>query len=562
MPRSDTAPTQAAGRLGDPSIRRAAIGVACLTFICHAPSLWGEFLSYDDAQLIVDNAAYRGPMLEFLRWAFTTVHWGPYQPLSWITYAIDFAFWGLRPFGFHLTNVVLHSIAAGLCYLVAVDLLAAAGGSAATDRRVRIAAGFAALLFALHPLRVESVAWITERRDVLSGVWFFATVWFYVGAAQSQSTPQRRRRFAASLVCYTLCVLAKATAMTLPIALLVLDVYPLRRFSRDNKPGPTRLDVLIEKLPFLAVAAPIAFMALAGQRAAGAIGSLAAVTLPQRIAIAAYATCFYVEKTLLPIGLAPLYELPDPLVPGEPRFIIAAALATVATLAALVGFRRRPGLAAAWLCYLILLAPVSGLAQAGRQIAADRYSYLPCIGFAIILGAALVRLGDRLATRPIGRIAPGAIAIAILAALSVRQIGFWRGSLSVWQRAVDIDPRCAQGHYNLAILHDKARRSDLAAPHAVEAARLWPNSSDALWSAGVILGKLGRTEEGLDYLRRASELQSPRVDALVEYAAALIRAGRPDDARTILRRALDIQPDHERARGLLAYLTGAGHGAK
>lgn len=527
---------QSASRLQ--ALRWAApLIVAMLTALAFVRILSNELLSWDDLGNLVENDAYRGFGPAQLRWMFTTFHLGPYQPLSWLSYACDYALWGLRPFGFHLGNLLLHTICAGAFYFLVLRLIALARPEQAGAPAARVAAMIAALVFAVHPLRVESVAWATERRDVLSGLFFVLTLHAYLRYASAPRTG----RYVLTLLLFVLASLAKAIVMTVPVVLVLLDFYPLRRLRRGDR------RVWLEKLPFLLVSAGTAYLAVVGQRTAGALGSLEDLTFAQRSAVAAYAACFYVWKTIVPIRLGPMYELPVSLDPRIVRFIACELAVAVGTVVAWRIRRRLPFLAVAWLFYLVTLAPISGLVQVGRQIAADRYTYLPGMAFGALVAAAILDWAVRSpnALRRAG-LACGAV-VLVLAGLTAKQTSYWHDSVRIWTRALDLDPDCAFAHYNLSLLLQDRGDLKSALRHAEAAARLRPASSDTLWNYGLVLLKSGSGAEADDYLRRGSAGRQQSIAELFEYGGVLVEAGRDADALAVFERILQRQPDHRRA---------------
>jgi hypothetical protein len=310
--------------------------VAATTALCFAPALRNELVNFDDVALLVHNRGYRGLGFEQIRWMFTTFYMGPYQPLSWLTYAIDWSIWGVSAFGFHLTNIILHAATATAVYFLALRLIALATGRPRME--LRWPAAFAALLFALHPLRVESVAWATERRDVLSGLLVVTTLLAYLRYVGYGPGSSRAGWYVVTFVLFVAACLAKAIAMTLPLSLLILDVYPVRRLGGAiGWRGTAARRVWIEKLPLFAVSVVIAAVALHGQRIEAALSTLETVSIPQRFAIAGYATCFYLWKSLWPVGLSAMYELPYPLMAASARFAVPVALVILSTAVILLG---------------------------------------------------------------------------------------------------------------------------------------------------------------------------------------------------------------------------------
>jgi protein O-mannosyl-transferase len=409
-------------------IRLLPFLVFVVTVACFAPALGNGFVAWDDDVNLMHNPRYRGLSPSHLRWMFTSTRGGHYDPLTWLTYAIDHTLWGMDPRGYHLTSILLHAANAVLVLGLAVALLRYAG--VRDGGRLRLCAAAGALFFALHPLRVESVVWASERRDVLCGLFYLLTVLVYLRRPGSPAW------LLVSFVCFVLSLLSKPWGMTLPGVLLVLDVYPLRRLRRPA--DAPRL--LLEKLPYLGAAVAAAVVADRALAAAGALRpSLAQYGVGQRLAQAAYAACFYVAKTVLPLGLSPLHPVDLRLAPRSPTYLACGAI-VLAAVALLIALRRRaPWALAAALCYGIVIFPVLGFAQAGAQVVADRYSYLACLPFAVLLAAALHAATAIPARRRTTTVATVAL-LATLGVLTVRQTRVWKDSLSLWNHAVRVDP--------------------------------------------------------------------------------------------------------------------------
>jgi len=369
--------------------------VATVTFVAFLPALQNGFLFWDDHLNFLENPHYRGLGWTQLRWMFTTFHEGHYQPLSWLTLGLDYLVWGMDPFGYHLTNLFLHAANAVVFYFVALCLLRLAVLNV-SDRDLRIfpiSAGFAALIFAIHPLRVESVVWATERRDVLSGLFFLLTILCYLRANTAANAGSARARWMiATFIAYSLALLSKAIGVTLPVVLLLIDFYPLGRLGGGpgRRFGPAARRIWWEKVAFLIPAVAFGVIAILAQHQSQALTSLERLSFSSRLAQMIFGSVFYVWKTILPLGLSPLYQLHS-----APKLwhgsIIFCGLLVLGITAVLLMLRRRwPAGLAAWVYYLALVAPVSGVAQSGQQIAADRYTYLACLGWAILAGAGLL----------------------------------------------------------------------------------------------------------------------------------------------------------------------------
>ena len=400
----------------------AALLVAAV-LVCFLPALGSQFVLWDDDMNFTDNPSYRGLSASHLRWMFTTLYGGHYQPLSWLTLGLDYTIWAMNPTGYHLTNLLLHVANAILVYRVIVALVPGVGARAAL-------AG--ALLFAIHPLRVESVAWATERRDVLSALFYLATVLGYLRLVQAKRDGRPWRGWlAASVGCFLLSLLSMAWGITLPLVLLALDVYPLRRLVRRRDAVP----LLLEKIPYAALALGGAVLAQLASNQVPAKRTLAQHGLVERAAQAAYGLVFYLWKTLVPIRLSPVYLLEQTLRPTAPRYLASAAIVVGVTAAAVLLRRRAPWATVAWACYALVLVPVLGFMQTGPQITADRYSYLACLPWVVLAAAGIDRLKGGAVT--------GALAVAALAglgALTFRQTRVWHDSRTLWEHALRVDP--------------------------------------------------------------------------------------------------------------------------
>jgi tetratricopeptide (TPR) repeat protein len=432
--------------------------VVTLTLVAFLPALHHEFLGWDDARNYLDNPHYRGLGPRQLAWMFTTFHMGHYIPVTWMTFGLDYLLWGMTSSGYHLTNILFHAATALAFYFLSLRLLRAVLLDAA-ESDLRIGAALAALLFAIHPLRAESAAWITERRDVVSGLFYVLSVIAYLKAVDGRDRV-RPRWYWTSVGLFACGLLSKSIVVSLPVLLLALDVYPLRRLGEMH--GWRRPSVWLEKLPYVAGGAVAAVMGFVALSTLGNTRSLAEMGPLYRTVLSIYGLAFYLWKSVMPFGLSPLYQL-DVTVTWL-HFGAVAALLGIA-----IFMRRRwPAFTVATVVYLVTLLPVLGIFQNGPQAAADRYTYLACMGWVVILGGLAAR-------RWVGRtVARAVLSIWVLAMLPLtrQQVAVWHDSMTLWSHAIALAPDNRAAHFNLAGAHEGAGRYAAAVAEYEEVARL------------------------------------------------------------------------------------------
>jgi protein O-mannosyl-transferase len=422
-----------------------------LAFLVFLPAIRNGFVNFDDAKNFLRNPNYRGLGWANLRWMFTTPYTGHYIPVTWLTLGLDYVLWGMNPAGYHLTSVVLHSANAVLVYLLSYRLLGAGFEGRGSTGSLSIGAAVAALVWAIHPLRVESVAWVTERRDVVAGFFSLLAVLAYLGAHRHGNSGRLdARRYWTAVGLFGPALLSKSIVVGLPLVLLVLDWYPLRRTAVGAK------HLLLEKLPFLLMSAAVsAFMLRLGARQE-LMTTLDALGIGDRLAVSAYGLGFYLWKTLVPWPLSPFYELHFPIAPFALRYLLPGMSVLAITVGLIVLRHRAPAGLGAWTAYIILLLPVIGVFHNGYQVAADRYTYLASLGWALVTGAGVswcVEAGRSGAITPrLARLclALAATVIVALAGLTTLQIRVWRNSETLWRHALAVDPRSANAHFHLA----------------------------------------------------------------------------------------------------------------
>mgnify|MGYP001564930091 CR=1 FL=1 len=558
--------------------RLAPFLAAAAAFLAFYPALGNDFVHWDDYSNFVENPRLGRLGLAEVRWMLSTFQLAHWQPLSWLSLGLDSLIWGQRPFGFHLTNLLLHCANAALVVLLIREVL---GRGDRDPGPWPAAAG--ALFFALHPLRVEAVAWATQRREVLSAFFCLWTVLLYL-----------KGRLRAALGCYLLALAAKVTVIGLPAALLTLDLYPLGRlppgkeaFSREFFP------VWTEKIPFALAALVFALIGLAAQSASPALVPLEQYGPLERLAQAFFSLAFYPAKSLVPEGLSPWYGESYRLAhPGFAAAGFALAAGLVPALWAAARTRSAPLAAAAF--YFFMLFPTMGLVKSGRQIVGDRYSYLPCLPLAVAVAWAVSRLGRR-AVLPVLGLA------AFLGWRTSVQCGVWSDNLSLWGRALEIEPDSsfAQANMGLALLREdrpaaaaeyferqletlpkgpqrtflqyvsalahnnlgleRAAQGESAAAEREfrKALKFNPDLSRTHDNLALTLYRSGRAAEALPHFEAAVALEPGAPELRVNLGIALAKLGRRKRAEDSFREALRLDPAHEGARRALGTLAPA-----
>lgn len=550
----------AAARSGEAAVRwLVPLGIFCVTVLAFLPATRCGFV-WDDGWVLVSNPEIRGFSPDHVRWMFEKNNMPHYFPLTLLSFALDYALWGLNPSPFHWTNVLLHALAASAFYFLARRLLEAAAPkplSAETRVPATIGAACAALLFSIHPLRVESVAYVTERCDPLSGLLFIASLLCYLTAAEIPLGSSRRRPWlAASVAVYALSLLSKEIGVTLPVTLLILDVYPLRRY-RSNPRGA----LWLEKLPYFVLALASGLAALNSQASNHNLIAQHGHWVAERLSQAVYSYAFYLSKTICPLQLSPIYQarrfsgLLDPL--------FAASTAVLLLITGLLVKHRRdwPWALAAWAYYVVTLAPVSGIVQYGPQLIADRYSYLSCMSWAVLAGGGAAALGrSRFRPRTSGSVlAAAACAAGLLlffGRLTWTQAAIWRDSLSLLSRVVSVYPDSYWAEAGVGgALHQQGRLDDAIA-HWRRSLALNPDNDDVRVDVSLALAEEGKVSEAVDNFPRDLHLipEAANAVAYFDMGRALAAHGGAPEAIRYLRKAADSDPGNAAYRSFLEEL--------
>jgi protein O-mannosyl-transferase len=538
-----------------------AAALALVTFLVFLRALDGGFITFDDPYYVTKNEhVIKGLTLDGIRWAFTTDSPWYWHPLTWLSLQLDATLWWPNPRGFLLTNVLLHAANAALLFLALRSLTGAHWRSAAV-----------ALLFAVHPLRVESVAWVTERKDVLSAFFGMLTLWAYAVHAKRPSA----RSYLAVASAFALSLMAKPMLVTLPFILLMVDWWPLGRWhpGRWLERGNWRL--VLEKLPLLAMAVAVCFVTVATHRSKAVMRGLEGLTLAGRVENATVSYVIYLSKMVWPFDLAIFY--PHPLlaynnVDHLPAWKVAgaASLLIAATGAAVALRKTAPYVLVGWVWYVAALLPVIGLVQSGRQAYADRFTYFPQIGILVSVCWAAADLAGQRARLAIGVVATAA---GVLALVSGHELSFWHDSQTVWKHAISttgpnpvalenlaatvkgadaiayykdalrIDQKNLDAHVNLGNIYLRSGLLDDAAREQEAALRLDPNLYTIYCNIGVIEAKRGNFALAARRFREAIALKADAFDLHLDLGNALFSLGQIAEAEQEMREAVRLAPD-------------------
>jgi Flp pilus assembly protein TadD len=532
-----------------------AVGLAAVAFVTFAQSIGHGFIAFDDPYYVFKNPyVTTGLAPANLRWAFTSTEISNWHPLTWVSLQLDAAAWGTNPAGFHLTNVLLHAANAALLFLALRGLTLSTGVSSAT-----------ALLFAVHPLRVESVAWISERKDVLSTFFGLLALWAWGRYVMWPSVA----RYLVVCLALALSLMAKPMFVTLPCLLLVFDWWPCLRM-RTARDWPR---LLIEKTPLFLLVIGSAWLTYVAQSAGGATRSLTDFSLPVRTANAVVSYAAYARHTLWPSGLAFYYPHAGAGLPAW-QARIAVILLIAATAVAFAMRRRAPYLLVGWLWYLGTLVPVIGIVQVGNQAMADRYTYFPQIG---LLLAVCAGAGDLLANRrPMAIALTAGLALALVTVTTV-QLRLWHDPFALFQRSLDITGPNRSIYECLAAAYEDRGELDEAEQCFRKALECEPDEVVTLTSLGTLLAREGRLDEAAEVLERARDrapefplphsrlesvyLKQGKLDKaaaeLIKFCALVpnspegyndlgtiyLRQNRLDDAIRLFRKACEVAPD-------------------
>jgi thioredoxin-like negative regulator of GroEL len=500
---------------------------------------------YDDAKYVTSNGHIRsGLNWGNVVWAFTTGHEANWHPITWLSHMLDCTLFDLDSKGHHLSNLFFHLLNVVLLFLVLNQMTGAVWRC-----------GFVAALFALHPLHVESVAWVAERKDVLSTMFWLVTMLAYVHYVDKST----RRNYMLVLLAFALGLMSKPMLVTLPFVLLLLDYWPLGRLrfrmpEKDQKKQAqksvsayTGFRVLLrEKIPLFVLVLASSVITIIAQRSGGAVESWENLPLSQRLGNAAVSYVAYIRKMFWPSDLAVFYPHPGPNLPLW-QVLGALVLLLGITLVVVRGARRFPYLAVGWFWYLGTLVPVIGLVQVGSQAMADRYTYVPLIGLFLMIAWGVPDLVGRWRLGKIATNVAGVIVIASMAKFTPVQISHWQNNTTLFSHAIDATEHNGLAHYNLAMIFAGEGKTAAAMEHYSEVLRINPDHDQVHNKLGVLLVGEGKVDEATQHFREAIRINPDNAQAHYNLGLILTGTGKVDEAITHFGAALRINPNDPEA---------------
>ncbi len=542
-----------------------ALSVSALTFLVYLPALRNGFLTWDDDVYVTNNWHIRSISPGFLKWAFAHFYASNWHPLTWISHAVDYALWGLNPMGHHFTSIVLHAANTFLVVLLCARLLEVRERNG-YGHRTLIAAGVTGLLFGLHPLHVESVAWVAERKDVLCAFFFLLSIGAYMSYASDRINKSYRLHatYFLSLFFFILALLSKPMAVSLPAVLLILNWYPFGRIrSLRSVARP-----LGELVPFMILSLGASAVTFFAQSADGAVISVVVVPVATRVLVAARSLFLYLWKMIYPSDISPFYSYPEHVSLFAPKYLLAVvSFAGICALCVILARKNQKMPAAAWAYYLITLLPVIGLVQVASQSMADRYTYLPSLGPFLLAGIAAGRTPDLLkgmmkrdAAARAFTVAASVCLIAALCVLSLKQIGVWRDSIVLWNTVIRREPYLLPFAYNNRGQAYKERgQLELALQDYSVAIDLDPSSFVTYVNRGMTFGAMGQFGPAIEDYSSAIALKPFKAKPYLERGIVYAETGRLDLAMQDFDKAIAIEPTYADAytsRGLTLQKNG------
>jgi tetratricopeptide (TPR) repeat protein len=617
-----------------------AVLAAIVAFGVYFPALQNGFVQWDDDAYVYENPHIRSFGPAFIKWAFSSFYASNWHPLTWISHALDYLVWGLNPMGHHLTNNILHAINTFIVVLLVMRLLArvqadrpaspvkdenpdsvrrkgetpprqkkkrsgksssahnsplpplslrggAEGGGVISDKSILITAATTGLLFGLHPIHVESVAWVSERKDLLCAAFFLLSIMVYM----RYITPLSRSRgsYVLSLVFFSLALMSKPMAVSLPFVLLILDWYPFERIKSVR----TFMSAVVEKLPFFALTLVSSVLTVMAQKSGGAILSVEEIPLSIRVLTSAKSLVGYLWKMIMPLNLVPFYPYPKDVSFFSAGYLFAVILVAGITILAFIAVKKQKLWLSVWSYYVITLIPVLGIIQVGSQAMADRYAYLPGIGLFFLIGLAAAWAYRKINMSTKQRFSINlfgfAAVIFLLISMSymtIRQEGIWKNSMALWNYVIDKEPRTyfaynnrginlyamgrideavedyrraialypmySKGHYNLGLAYYEKGFPDLAIEEYQTSLRQDPRNINAHLNLGVAYAKKGLTDKAQKEYQIVEKSDPGNPEPFYQLGSFFNNRGLLNEAIEQLRIAVSVKPDYADAHNNLA----------
>ncbi len=501
--------------------------VSIITFIVYLRTLQNEFVGWDDNRYVFENPHIRSFDVALLKWAFFDFYAGNWHPLAWLSHSLDYAIWGLNPVGHHLTNNILHAVNT-FCVVILVIRLVEAGKETAIikrpsafmdDRVILITGVVTGLLFGLHPLHVESVAWAAERKDLLCALFFLLSIIIYMKYLDGQKRAVRsqdaeiegrhgkffmNRDYLLSLGLFILALLSKSMAVSLPVVLLILDWYPYNKIQSVKFLRPS----LVEKIPFAMLSLISSILTYLAQKSGGAMSMMDFVPLHARLLVAATSLIAYLGKTVLPIHLIPFYAYPRDVSFFSVEYFSVIILVVMITVACIILAKKQKLFISVWAYYVVTLVPVLGIVQVGGQAMADRYMYLPSFGPFLLMGLLAARGMSSLNTFvKLACAAATILAFVTVSYLTFEQIGVWRNNMVLWSYVIEKSPvKVPVAYKNRGTGLDRSGRLYEAMKDYDTAIALDDKDALLFKNRGLLNLRLGRVEHAISDFERACAL--------------------------------------------------------
>ena len=507
----------------------------------YIPALQNGFVNWDDNRYVYENRYIGSLDFRFLKWSLSAVVASLWHPLTMFSLALDHAIWGLNPSGFHLTNIIFHVINTVLVFILIIQLIGYGNPGEVNSKKLTVGIT-TAILFGIHPLHVESVAWISERKDVLSAFFFLSSILFYIKYASTK----RRIFYAASFISFIMALMSKPMAVSLPLVLLILDYYPLRRYESRYK------RLILEKIPFFAGSVLFSLITIwAHVSYGGGIKTLESFPLTTRLFMAVRTMVFYLLKMILPFNIAPYYPYPKVIRTFELEYLGAFALIAIIVWS----LKKRRLYFTVWLYYIVTLIPVIGILQVGTQAAADRYTYLPSLGPFLLLGLSAGAAFEMCSGRSRAAfILSLFIVTGLLMNKTVTQIAMWKDSITLWSSEIRLFPNTAEIAYNnRGSAYDNKGKTLEAIKDYTKAIEIKPGFAEAYLNRGTDYFSLGYYSQAIEDFNTSIKLNPKYFDSYYNRGITYNQLGRYQEAIRDYSMAVKFNPGNADAYSHRGY---------